>query len=199
MRYWYSSRYLLKNIIPLSGRKVKKNPSNLPKFSCWLVGKLGESLDISGGFAYNSKAVTLGDCKMLQIWVCRSDGTDQNRVGWLLIRHASRATFPHKGRLSWCVFRSPKTKNTLIYISFWITKNTKSLAFPAGEGADQLLRREADEGGSRHRLFRQTADRKTAIFTKNKYQCTYPSLKKNRITFLLYRSGLRPTRIEKKM
>ena len=74
MRYWYSSRYLLKNIIPLSGRKVKKNPSNLPKFSCWLVGKLGESLDISGGFAYNSKAVTLGDCKMLRIWVYRAVG-----------------------------------------------------------------------------------------------------------------------------
>ena len=74
MRYWYSSRYLLKNIIPLSGRKVKKNPSNLPKFSCWMAGKLGESLDIFGGFAYNSKVVTLGDCKMLRIWVYRAVG-----------------------------------------------------------------------------------------------------------------------------
>ena len=49
-------------------------------------------------------------------------------------------------------------KNILMHISFGITKNTIILAFPAGEGADQLLRREADEGGSCHRLFRQTTD-----------------------------------------
>ena len=29
-----------------------------------------------------------------------------------------RATFPHKGRLSWYVSRSPKTENILIHICF---------------------------------------------------------------------------------
>ena len=57
------SLYLFKNIIPLSGRKVKKNPSNWPKISCVAEGNLGESLDFFGDFAYNSKEKEIAVCR----------------------------------------------------------------------------------------------------------------------------------------
>ena len=47
--------YLYEYIIPLSSAKVKINPSILPKISGSIVGKLGESLDFFGDFAYNSR------------------------------------------------------------------------------------------------------------------------------------------------
>jgi hypothetical protein len=69
-----------------------------------------------------------------------------------------RATFPQgKARNQVCFSFSKNQKHTVVY-KFLGKREILSLAFPAGEGADQLLRREADEGGSRHRLFRQTAD-----------------------------------------
>ena len=69
-----------------------------------------------------------------------------------------RATFPQgKARSQVCFSFVVNQKHTDIY-KLSDNEKHKALAFPAGEGADQLLRREADEGGSRHRLFRQTAD-----------------------------------------
>jgi hypothetical protein len=69
-----------------------------------------------------------------------------------------RATFPQgKARSQVCFSFSKSPKHTVAY-KFFGKRKILSLAFPAGEGADQLLRREADEGGSRHRLFRQTTD-----------------------------------------
>ena len=60
-------------------------------------------------------------------------------------------TFPQGGRPpsklgKWYVFALLTTKNTPIPIGFWTTRNTRHLPSPLGEGADQRMRREADEG-----------------------------------------------------
>ena len=82
-----------------------------------------------------------------------------------LIRHPPLAgdTFPQREGENVVYFRAIYNQKDADAYSFLGKRKHKILAFPAGEGADQLLRREADEGGSCHRLFRQTTDRKTAI------------------------------------
>ena len=64
-----------------------------------------------------------------------------------LIRHAYGAPPSPKGKAStWSVFTLFITANTLIQKGFARSEKHKPLAFPAGEGADQRMRREADEG-----------------------------------------------------
>ena len=67
-------------------------------------------------------------------------------------------------------FRSPYNQKHTDTIIFLNNDKHKNLAFPAGEGADQLLRREADEGyaSTASSVRQQTAKQQFEVIVTNR-------------------------------